>query len=277
MAKNSSTGETMSQFRDLFEAINIKAVQGMPRWFKVDAEPEHVYFIVNPVTGELTKQKAEQGDREHTLNSLNSLLDLAKHFYGIGTKVPPFAGYGPVIWYSRSGVVMIFDDATGRDTAKFVLEMSPQLKEIEKLESGKKFTQNELISFLRINMRKCFAGDFVESIKNVKFTVIKEAASEQQRLKSSVGKSVRQEVSGIPDLPDYMDFNVPAFLSGFPLAGGTVEVAIDIDIQAEKFTLTAIPGSVESVLSKSEDKLGIYIAESLSQDEIQIPAYLGEP
>src|SRR5262245_56097238 len=90
------------------------------------AEPDHVYGLIGS-DGLIPRHEAEPLPRDHTVRSLESLVDLAELFARDDQRV--------AIWYGRNGVVALLDDATRRDRATFHLHRHPAFDRLEALEA----------------------------------------------------------------------------------------------------------------------------------------------
>lgn len=247
--------------QEAIAAISELAIHGrMPRQVELKGEPSHVYAIAL-TNGSIELRTATPPPRNHTVCGIDSLKALAEdHAHA-------------AFWYSRTGVVLLFDTATRRDRASLVLRVHPQMAKLKELEHSKQaFDQKAFLSLLRIQFAGCdISEELVENLRHLKFKKKEENEISLQPSKASLGRSIQTELMGVKDFPDRITLRVAAFDG---LYGDTYSIgcAIEIDPAKEAFQLIPFPGQIERAFLKAECDL----MEMLDNDD-NIPIYYGTP
>ena len=243
--------------KEFIDCISERAVKAAgPFVTPVAAEPEHVYLL-NGV-----RQIAEPRPRDHKAMSLQTIVAFAMR------DVDSHDGNPPATWYSRSGVVLLLSDTTRRDRVTLALDYSPQLKRLQALEAQPKpFGQRELIFMLRTTFAHCLApaGNILDVLRCVKWRSKAAADATVQHGKTSIGKTLEQELTGTGALPEYLTLDVPIFASGFPALRGNVELALEPDAATETFQLLPLPGSIETAIADAEARIGAELRAALGE------------
>ncbi len=181
----------------------------------------------------------------------------------------------PSIWYSRKAVVCLIEDADRRDRVTLPLQFSQQLDWLMSMEKCKKaWGQRELILLLRTLMRPALgsAGNIIDILRGVRFEVQTEGNSVVQHGKSSLGKSLRQEIAGAGAIPEYVTFSPRIWESGFH-SQQPIECALEPDAGSQSFQVIPIPGQIEAAIVAAESAIG----EALRAACGDVPVYYGEP
>jgi hypothetical protein len=253
--------------KEFVDAIGQQAVKAHgPHWFKPPQEPEHTYCVVLP-DGKISQVDAEPKPRAHTAGDLATVAAFAIKYAD-----------GAAIWYSRYGVTCLTDDQTRRDLVSMPLSFSPQILRLVELEKNRPaIKQAEFIRLLRITFAGCLgqAGNLLEVVRKIRFTVNTGGGSEIRQGKVSIGKTLEAELSGAAALPEYVVLDVPVFEAGAMAWQFEVQCALEADAQTETFQLIPLPGCVEGALTQGEQKLASEIGRLLGDS--QVPVYYGTP
>jgi len=128
-------------------------------------------------------------DRNHALESLVDLCHFSSRFDGADNAS---------IWYDADGVTFTLDDETAEDKAVLSLPHSPQWLAIVALAAGKAMSQRDLIQLLRTTFRDCLgkAGNLIENLRQIRWKSAADGESSVQRGKSSIGKTIQQQIEG---------------------------------------------------------------------------------
>lgn len=206
--------------------------------------------------------------RSHAIESLEDLAAFATRFEG-----DDMASF----WFDDRGVVFVVDDSIREDRARLVLPKSPQWLAVVDLAKGKALSQRDLIQLLRTTFRDCLtkAGNIVDIIRQIRFKQSAEGTSDVQRGKSSIGKTIMQQVEGTADLPEYVTLNVP-FWANRVLVYVDVECSLDADEATQHFKLVPIPGKIERATDFALDELESRLRSAIAADvETKFPVYRG--
>lgn len=268
----------LKEFYDVIRADITKAA-GV-RHEEIDPTKTYAY---RDQAGEVKTLKQRPKYRDHKAADIATVCAFAKRF-AKGELTPDAMGDGdlgdacPVIWFSRSSVVAIIDDQGNRvDRMTLPLAFSPQVRELADLETRKlSFTQQQLIFKLRTMFRHNLApaGDIIKVLRQVKFDVGQDGNSSVGHGKTSIGKSMRAEVTGVGEIPEYVTLNVPIFERSF-VFNANVELALEPDPATQQFQFFPLAGVLERAIGDAERALGQAILAELG--DVEIPTYYGQP
>lgn len=251
--------------KDIFETVWSKALQTKARQFLESPTGDKNVFYELQGDGSYLKVKADPAPRCHTVANLETLVALI-----VGT--PPDRAE---VWFDRKGVVAILDSTYRRDKAVMPLEMSPQMQLLIDLEKSKAaFSQKDLIRWMRVHFADCLGlcGNIISLIRTVKFVVDQSGESEIGHGKSSVGKSLKSELTSTDKLPETLTFTVPVFKRGFRFMAQVVLV-LEIDVSNQHFYLLPKTGAIEAAITEGEAALGGHLANATKP----CPVYNGNP
>jgi hypothetical protein len=150
--------------------------------------------------------------------------------------------------------------------------------EIQRWGAGVKFEQKQLILMLRTRFKDCQGPcqGLLTALRHIKMFRNVRTEAKITPGKASIGRSLETEVSGVTQLPEDFELDVPVFDGAFPMLRGKVEVALEVDAEAERFVLIPIEGSDEDVIRKAEAKIGEMLAEGMD-DAFQRRLHYGRP
>lgn len=229
-----------------------------PQIVPVDVNKD--YLIMKD--GKATLIDAQPRRRDHKARDLGAIKSFAEQ-YQTGS-----------VWYSRSGVVFLFDDGDRRDRVTLPLCLSPQVSTLLELESSRRaMDQRLLILLLRTMFKDCLMdSNLIDVLRQVDWKKGEQGEQVIQRGKSSLGKSIAAEMNTQAPLPEYVALSVPIFASGFPGIRSIVEMALEPNEQTATFQFFPLPGQIEEAVARGEGALGSMLNESVS-----IPVRYGEP
>lgn len=253
--------------------IAVQAADSKRRVLKVEAEPEHVYHLLQP-DGTLNKVHAEPETAFHEAFGLETIALLA-------ARVARAKFAEAEIWYSRTGVVLLFDRLTRRDRATLTLELSPQMARLAEWDKSRgEYPQVEFLLLLRTLFADALSAHATlrDDVKRVDFKKAQEATGTVNRANVSLSRQMISEASGADKLPDTLNFDVPAFDSAAVASRVLVRVVFDLDPQTERFRLIPIPGDVEKALAAAEESVARQLGMALDAAKAKdVPVFYGEP
>ena len=257
--------------KEFIEAISQQAVKAAGvRVVTIPVEPGHRYATVDQ-SGCLEFHDAAPHPREHDVKDVAAIADLAAAYIG-GVDI------NVVIWYSRDGIVMLFNDDTRRDVATLTLEYSPQITSLQAMESQKAMNQAAIVRLLRVVFRDCLsqAGNLIDILRKIKFRKNEAGGSDIAQGKSSIGRSIQAELSGEGVIPDEVILDVPVFL-GQPWRASVLCV-LEADPANECFTLMPMAGAIEQAIRSGEEKMAIALDSALAATQASgVQRYYGTP
>lgn len=138
-------------------------------------------------------------------------------------------------------------------SCEFVLNLSKEFKTLQAMEKDGTFTHPQIIQLLKVEFRSSKLSSLIAQLTRVKFNANQTAESELTRTKASVGKSMVSEVCGLDSLPEYPVLTVPVW-ENFKFEA-KVEMALDPDVQMQRFKFVPVPGTLENALFLGEEAL----------------------
>ncbi len=253
--------------KDLFDALTQHAEKAMtPVVIHPEGEPDHNYLVAMP-DGGMEWFEADPAPRLHNAFDLATVARWASQ----GAKPSP--------WCSRRGVVLVLDDDTRRDVVRLDLVESPQLATLRALEERKPaFDQKAFARLLRIDLAGCLASpNLLQSVKQVKFSVLKGLEGEASHGKESIGKTLQAELKGANAVPEEAEVVLPVWSGQAHPTRYCVRCAVEIDVIGERFQLIPFPGAIEDAFCRAEAALLARLAEELAQNDCDIPVHYGTP
>ena len=222
-----------------------------PNVTKPPGEPAHVYILDGQ------RMFASPEPRAHEAFSLDAIVQFAQR------------EQNPVVWYNDGGATVILDDSTRRDRCTLVFDRSAQLATISGWGAkSPPMEQAQLLLLLRTlfkyNLQQ--APKLLDILKSIRFTSGKLVDSTALKNKSSISRSIEEEVTGVERLPDDFMLNVPIFAPPFNAMEGAIEVALEADAASETFTLYPLPGAIESAVELAVQTIGARLREALGKD-----------
>lgn len=233
-------------------------------------EPPGVYYVRDG-DGTMKKVKADVGLRQHAAHDMNTVVEIADRF-----------GETASVWYSFDGVRVLVDDAVRKESAFLALKPSKQFETLAKFDNdgwrNAAMNQAEFVLLLRTTFAKSGpSAGLLPVARNLKFRSQMETAGVVQHGKASVGKAIDQQVSGSMDLPETIIFDIPVFESGFHFMA-KIEVALEINLAAERFHLIPLPGMLANAKEMACDAIGAFLLQSINADgAVHGQIYRGQP
>jgi hypothetical protein len=181
------------------------------------------------------------------------------------------------VWYSREAVVCLLDDSDRRDRVTLALAPSPQLAALIELEAKRQpVAQADLLFLLRTTFKGCCDTSLVPALRSVQWKVAQDSASNIDRSKRSVGKSIEQEVLGLGSVPETTTLAVPVFAAASLDALAHVECVVEPVLDKERFLFYPLPGQVESAWTAGEAWLLARLMALLGEDS-PVSVHYGRP
>lgn len=223
-------------------------------------EPDHVYWLYNPLTGSLEKHTADTAPRAHTALSLKSFCEfVVLHKDG-----------GPINWVGEhSAVAVLDDDDSRRNRLTWTLPYSARWTHLTQSVLGKSFDQIEFARLLRVKLRGMVPASLVPIVQSLKLEQGRVMQGEAERFKDSSSLATRREVSGVDKFPESFNVTCP-ILQGDESA--EIECTIEVSLDTGKLSIIAYPDEVESALI---DRLNT-LAKQIDTDT-SCPTFLGTP
>ncbi len=264
----------LKEFLD--RVVELGAKGSLARVFKCDAEPPHIYYLENS-DGHVSRVCAEATPRAHSASDLSAIVQFA---------VLANVEGNPEIWYSRERVQVFWDANARRDKVFLPMGLSQQVRLLLELQRPphRNFGQKDFVKLLRISLNGAAGPGLINAVRQVKFRVDSQGASEVQHGKSSIGKQLRAELTGEGTIPDEVTLEVPVFEGYLAWKLFQVRCAIEIDAGNESFQLIPFPGEVERAIRQAEECLGQLLRDRLTEaqdlqgpTEDDIPVLYGTP
>jgi hypothetical protein len=225
--------------------------------FTAPQEPEGVYYLQKP-DGTVEKVTADAPLIRHTAADLSAVVE--------------FAADGSEIWYSREKVVCVIDRDSRRESVTLTLELSPQLKELQKLEANpRNLDQRQIVYLLRTTFRRCLgrAGNLLDVLRSIRFNSQAAGEGVVQHGKASIGKTLKQEITGTDNLPEYFVLEVPVFTNASLAQVFPVECALEPDAATQSFKIIPLPNEIEGAVAGGERMIAQLLSAALGDEAMQ--------
>lgn len=184
------------------------------------------------------------------------------------------------IWYSRTAIVLLVNDADRREHVTVEMIHSDQILKLAELDNGKPplIGQRELLFMLRTVFTPDALPKFpklIDTLRQVKFKAGMDTDVNVQRGKSSVGKAVSAEATFQAEVPEQITLSIPVFDNSFARQTHDVICALEIYEAEQKLQLFPLPGEVEKAYAAAEADLSASLRDLLGKSTV--PIYLGVP
>ena len=229
---------------------------------KPAAEPGHIYLTIGP-DGKFARQTAAPAVRNHRLIT----LDEVERF------VQDKGSENTVVWYDRSGAVVVVDDETRRDFATLSLTLTPTMLLLGRLEKDRPgFDQREFRKMLRVDFADCQRdARLFNWVSDLKFANMSGAVGQFSNNRESLGNDIEaQAVSGAGDCPDDVIFDVRTFDDPSLIERQGIRCVFDFSPQDRQFRLIPTPLAVHDAIELEVT----FIGERL-REKIDCPCFRG--
>lgn len=252
----------MDLTHEALELIQETAVEAAaPKLLQLPGDDRRAWVAIK---GTLVEHPLPPPRKKHQVFSVRDLARLA-------AACPQTAA----VWHNHHAVVLQFDRGDGRDHATLILDKTRVWAAVEKLE-GRQFTQEDLVSFLRIDLAGQAPAEVLAAVRNVKFSASTETASDLQHASHTLGNSVELQVSGARDLPEQFRVRGQVYRNAIGEFWCDVAVGLDVLHGAKKFRLTVLGDQVANVLGEAQAEVANELREELqAAGAADVPVYWG--
>lgn len=247
------------------------AAEVAPKSFRPEAEPSHVFYLRN-ADGSYSREEAATPPLELGLFSLESIAEYLKRDDTVDA----------ALFYDADAinVRLGFDSETEtqyRDSASMGLEPSDQIIRIGELNSKKPIDQRSLLRTLRYDFTDNLgaAGNLIEVLTSVRFSADGQGETTIKQGSVSLGKTIRQSVTGVGELPEIVTLTVPYFGGNIlPRASWVpIRMALDADPATQTFQFFPIAGELDNAKKAAVESLRARLLELGVKQQM----YHGEP
>lgn len=237
---------------ELFDKVVEQAEEAnFPKVIKPEGEPDHVYYLFT-AQGVGTRHEAEPKPRNHTAGDITTLVRFVDAYTVSGDETAQAE-----LWFSRSKVVCHIDTDTRRDKVTLPLIPSKQIQLLGALEaSPKAMDQKKFLAFLRIDLANAAGAALTNAVRHLKFRSSAEGSSSVTHGKASIGKSLEAQLTGEGTIPEEVYIHVPVFAGYMGQRSFVVSCALEIDADAQLFSLIPFPGETERAIREGEAFVG---------------------
>lgn len=246
-------------------AVDAAGAKGKVELLRPPGEPEHVYLAVNS-GGTITRYDAIAKPRSHTLVTLEHVLRFVE-LKGDEIKT--------VVWFDRTGVVIVIDDATRRDWALMRLSFTPQMTTLLALEKNHpEFDQRGFRRLLKVDLAGCRRDDVLLNwVEEVRFNSTSYTAGGVKHQKESLGRDIEQEaINDLGECPDEVLLNVRVFDDPSLRSTWPVRCDVEIVISDERFKLNPLPLELHNAIESELSGIGDILAK-----HVKCPVFRGRP
>ena len=246
--------ETLQLIQDT--AVEASEAEGKLAIVRPPAEPDYIYLTVKP-DGTFEKHTAAAAVRNHRLITLDQVENFVKEKGGPST----------VVWYDRTGIVIVLDDETRRDIATLALTLTPTMLLLAKLERDRmEFDQREFRKLLKVDLADCQRdARLFNWVSDLKFANMTGGVGQFSNNRESFGNDIEaQAVSGAGgDCPDDLILDVRTFDDPSLLERQGIKCVFDFTPQDRKFRLIPIPLALHDAIELEVTFIGERLAEKI--------------
>lgn len=217
--------------------------------------------------GDLKEVVKSPPDRDHRVATLEALVEIAKRFKA--------DGLSPVVWYTFGDVCLVADDVGMRtSTVHLELNVSNTWEAVGRLRD-QRFGHKEFVLLLRLTLADALpAADLLDRIRTLKFENGAITRASIKRGEESLGREISARIdAGKVEIPDEVILQVAPFTNAGHDETYPVRCIVDIDVEAQRFSLVPRPDELARVREMAADE----IADRLDANLEGIPAYYGTP
>lgn len=237
---------------------------------QVPGMPSHGFMAMEG--GKWTWKESPYAPLQHEAHDIPTLIAIGKKRNTSGAAE---------IWCDEFQIYLTFDAVEEPYChAVYKLEQAAQLELLRKWDAsgnGVALSQPELVLILRTTLYGCYGSypKLLTSARRVDVRKAQEATGVVEKSKASISKSLLAEVSGMDDVPDIVEFEIPIHQER-PFRT-KVKVAFEFDPQTERFKLVPLPGELTKALIEARNNIGKEIEEEQQAQGTAFPVYYGRP
>lgn len=238
---------------------------------KAADEPPGWYYL-RQGDGSLTRVRAEPVNRQHAMGDLESLISFLKD----DPELPEDLAR-TTVWCGRESVTVLLDDEDRRDRITLELAFTPQWLKLLELteEPPKPWEHKQLLRFLR-DLIPAFRSEDLAVLRQIRLRAQTDTEMSVSHSKESLGKRVMAEASGVTDLPEYLEAQVPVYQTPGEDLVAAITCDLDIDTIEGKFYLVPRAQDFENALQRADESRMRRLREGLAGlPKIQV--YRGVP
>jgi hypothetical protein len=245
-------------------AIKSSGAAGKAVVLEIPGQPAHKKAIID-AAGKLTWIDLEPICRQHTIVTLDECIEF------INSK----GGETTVVWFDRTGVVVVLDDNTRRDIATMKFTLTPEIVKLAEIEKSKqRFNQRDFRRLLRIDLGNCRMDDVLLNwVSSVKFNTSASQGGVIKQGKESLGSDIDDAaISDLGECPEEIGLQVRVFDDHRLKDKCGVKCAVEVFLREAEFTLTPMPLEIHTAIEMELD----VVAEKL-RSGVKVPAFRGRP
>lgn len=152
------------------------------------------------------------------------------------------------------------------DSVSMKLEFSDQFGKCMNMEDGRqKISQKALRDLLKIDFYRCGPESLVGVISKVNWDIQSNGESELARGRASLGSKITQQISGMVDIPEYVDLQIPVYESHFSFTA-TIRFYLEPDAETKNFSFFPLPGQCQKAVELAEKSIGDELVKALPEE-----------
>jgi hypothetical protein len=168
------------------------------------------------------------------------------------------------VFYGRNGITAY---TTVRDTIRMSLNYNQAFKML--MSGPLNLNQRDLYRHLRTTFAGMVDSSLITKICKVDIKKAADTTAAIARGSVSLTKSMVATAAGTTELPDVVSFNLPTIWESTYGIATVVKCDFDLDPQTEVFTLTPLPGVIESAQYNHEVYLANILGEAAKAYELE--------
>ncbi len=210
------------------------------------------------------KRRVRGPVKDHLVYNLQSFADLAKW------AVDEQETSSPYVFVSLECAEFYYDSADREDKIEIRLPLSEQYKTLINI-NKKLLSQKEFVKALRIDLDGTLSNQVatIDKFSAVKWSTEDSSESVVARGKSSLGKQITQQFTGVGETPDTLTFTVPMYESRFN-SKAVLKFDVEPDVTSRGFVLTAYPSQFANAEKAATEELQSHIIGLLEDQDILV-------
>lgn len=164
------------------------------------------------------------------------------------------------LWHDRTGVRCV-PSPLAPDRASFGLVFSHAYTELLRIKAGQKFTQRELIHWLRVTMAGTVSEALLPVLRSLNIKRTEQVSATQEHQKDTLGRSIEQEYRGAGALPEEFDCLFDAYANVELAMQFKVRLALEVSFEDANFRITPLGDE----LARAEGEMALALARRIAE------------
>lgn len=189
-------------------------------------------------------------ERRHRVETLDDLVR------AVTTYIQAVAS----IWHSDEKIIAIVDDDAIRNRVYMPLTFSDQFRALQK--GSLIFDQVGIVRFLRVVMDGAGAETLVPTFRKITFKRGSQTKGNLNHGDESMGREIESLVENSKEIPETITLHVPVYDSYGLNNRRAIRLAVEIDANQERFTLTVLADELKTAIQLQQVQIHEWLTDS---------------